>query len=327
MRATHTAELPIPALPYAARQAHLFPALSSGALLSIGQLCDHGCQAVFNASTVNIIKNNKTILQGQRNPTNGMWVIQLPAPAKDTFPQQAPALQQPIACSATETTAAAIDAPAPKQALACSAIAHKTKADLVAFLHAACFSPATSTFLRAIKAGYFATWPGLTPELVTQHLPKSIASVKGHLDQQRKNVRSTKPTPTKLSSEPSFERLDQRTNVVFANIFEPTGQIYTDLPGRFPIRSNRGNQYIFVLYDYDSNAILAEPMKNRTDREMVRAFKHLHAYLCDRGLRPKLQKLDNEASTALQHAMRQENIDYQLVPPHVHRRNAAERAI
>ena len=121
MRATHTAKLPIPALPYAARQAHLFPALSSGALLSIGQLCDHGCQAVFNASTVNIIKTHKTILQGQRNPTNGMWVIQLPAPAKDTSPQQAPALKQPIACSATKNTAAALDAPAPQQALACSA--------------------------------------------------------------------------------------------------------------------------------------------------------------------------------------------------------------
>ncbi len=48
---------------------------------------------------------------------------------------------------------------------------------------------------------------------------------------------------------------------------------------------------------------------------------------CDQGLRPKLQKLDNEASTALQHAMRDEKIDFQLVPPHVHRRNAAERAI
>jgi hypothetical protein len=31
----------------------------------------------------------------------------------------------------------------------------------------------------------------------------------------------------------------------------------------------------------------------------LRAFKHLHAYLCDRDLRPKFQKLDNEASTAL----------------------------
>jgi hypothetical protein len=58
MRATHTSKLPIKALPYAGRQAHLFPALSSGALLSVGQLlCDHGCQANFNASTVNIIKN------------------------------------------------------------------------------------------------------------------------------------------------------------------------------------------------------------------------------------------------------------------------------
>jgi hypothetical protein len=145
MRATHTNKLTIPALPYAARQAHLFLALSSGALLYIGQLCNHGCQAVFNASTVNIIKNHKTILQGQRNPTNGMWVIKLPAPAKDTSPKQAPAINQPIPCSATNMTASSLDAPAPKQAIACSAIEHKTKADLVTFLHAACFSPATSS--------------------------------------------------------------------------------------------------------------------------------------------------------------------------------------
>jgi hypothetical protein len=90
-----TTELPIPALPYAARQVHLFPALSCGALLSICQLCDHGCQAVFNASTVNIIKNHKTILQGQRNPTNGMWVIQLPAPSEDTSPNRLPPYSSP----------------------------------------------------------------------------------------------------------------------------------------------------------------------------------------------------------------------------------------
>jgi hypothetical protein len=328
MRATHTAELPINTLPYAARQAHLFPALSSDALLSIGQLCDHGCREIFNASTVNIINNHKLILQGQRNLTNGMWVIQLPAHDGDAPPVTAPSPNKPIACSTSnQTTHANITTPAPKQAIACSAIEHKTKVDLVTFLHAACFSPATSTFLRNVKAGYFATWPGLTPELITKHLPKSIASVKGHLNQQHKNVRSTKPNPPKPSPEPSFERLDQRTNLVFANVFEPAGQIYTNLSGRFPIQSNRGNQYIFVLYDYDSNAKLAEPMKNRTDRKMVRAFKHLHAYLCDRGLPPKLQKLDNEVSAALKHAMREEAIDYQLVPPHIHHRNAAKRAI
>jgi hypothetical protein len=224
MRATHTAELPIQELPHAAHQAHLFPALSPGALLSISQLCDHGCQANFNASMVEIVKYSKTILKGHRTLTNGMWVIQLPTNSTNTH-----------------RLPSSLAAPLPQQVVACNATEHKTKDDLVTSVHAACFSHAASTFLQAIKAGYFTTWPGLTPQLVSKHLPKSVASVKGHLDQQHKNVRSTKPKP---SSEPSFERLDQRTNAVFAHIFKPTGQIYTDLPGGFPIKSNRGNQYI-----------------------------------------------------------------------------------
>ena len=36
---------------------------------------------------------------------------------------------------------------------------------------------------------------------------------------------------------------------------------YTDLTGRFPRQSSRGNNYIFVAYNYDGNAILAEPIK------------------------------------------------------------------
>jgi hypothetical protein len=43
---THEAELDLPMLPRLARQAHLLPALQPKALLSIGQLCDHGCTAV-----------------------------------------------------------------------------------------------------------------------------------------------------------------------------------------------------------------------------------------------------------------------------------------
>ncbi len=82
-----------------------------------------------------------------------------------------------------------------------------------------------------------------------------------------------------------------------------------------------------VLYDYDSNAILAEPMKSRSAQHMVQAYTKLHTYLVDRDLNPQLQKLDNEASRALKRSIRQKGIDYQLVPPHIHRRNAAERAI
>jgi hypothetical protein len=65
--------------------------------------------------------------------------------------------------------------------------------DTIQYLHAAAGSPVSSTLVKAIKAGNFTTWPTLTPEHVNKYLEKSEATVKGHLNQTRKNVRSTKP--------------------------------------------------------------------------------------------------------------------------------------
>ena len=45
------------------------------------------------------------------------------------------------------------------------------------------------------------------------------------------------------------------------------------------------------------------------------------------GSPPQLHVLDNEASDMLKHSLTKHKITYQLVPPHIHRRNAAERAI
>jgi hypothetical protein len=110
-------------------------------------------------------------------------------------------------------------------------------------------------------------------------------------------------------------------------ILEPRQEIATDQTGRFPVTSSQGNQYLLILYDFDSNAILAEPMTNRSENEQLRAFNKLHTYLTERGFTPKLLWLDNEASAAFKSNLRTKNIDYQLVPPHSHRRLAAERAI
>jgi hypothetical protein len=49
--------------------------------------------------------------------------------------------------------------------------------------------------------------------------------------------------------------------------------------------------------------------------------------LVARGLKPKLMKLDNEASKLLKTYLHQQDITFQLVPPYSHRRNSAERAI
>jgi ribosomal protein L3 len=64
---THTAEPDIPALsvlPVAARKAHIFPQMGNISLLSIGQLCDNGCTAVFEHDRVRIYFQNEIILTG-----------------------------------------------------------------------------------------------------------------------------------------------------------------------------------------------------------------------------------------------------------------------
>jgi hypothetical protein len=68
-------------------------------------------------------------------------------------------------------------------------------------------------------------------------------------------------------------------------------------------------------------------MKSRSASEWVKAYDTIHQELAVKGFKPKLQTLDNEASAALNICFTANDVDYQLVPPHFHRRNAAERAI
>jgi hypothetical protein len=89
-----------------------------------------------------------------------------------------------------------------------------------------------------------------------------------------------------------------KTQFVYAAKID-AGQIYTDQTGRFPVVSSKGNKCIMLLYDYDSNVILAQPIKDRTAPELLRAFQVMEQELMARGLKPKYMKLDNEASTLL----------------------------
>ena len=257
INSTGTTSIDWPDLPPAARTAHILPQLDPHSLVSIGVLCDHDCIATFDKKSVQIHRHNKQILHGIRLP-NGLWSLPLYSPqeqANALFPEQ-------------------------------------TQRDLIQWLHAAAFSPSISTFLEAVERKFFVTWPNLTPKVIRRYLKPSVATVKGHLNQQRQRHR--KPlhiTPTPIPT---------RTHTIYAATLDPTqptGNSFSDLTGRFPIQSNRGANYIFVLYDYDSNAILVRPLRNRSAHEIHRVFTSVHTYLVTRGLRPRLHTLDNEAST------------------------------
>ena len=301
---THMCTIPLPALPPAATIAHIMPGLANHALVSIGQLCDHGCNALFTPADVQIYRNQRLILHGPRDH-NGLWRLAIHQPTAQP-PTNAPTGHANVIVRTT------------------------TMAELMAYLHACLFSPAISTLLDAVNNNQLTTFPGLTNSHIQRHLQKPMATSMGHLDQERQGLRSTKPKPAKDTDDEPMETLTTPTHTIFAAIEDipiRTGQIHTDQTGQFPAISSEGNRYVMVLYDYDSNAILAEPLKSRTGAEILRGFKHLQQILVKHGLRPKLHRLDNEASTILKEFLVDEAIEYQLVPPGQHRRNAAERAI
>ena len=94
--------------------------------------------------------------------------------------------------------------------------------------------------------------------------------------------------------------------------------VYTDLTGRFPVRSYSGMQYLFIAHIYTINAILIRPMPSRTDASMIAAFTNIYNYLEAQKCKPKLHVLDNECSQAVRNYVTSKNTTIQLVEPHNH---------
>ncbi len=66
---------------------------------------------------------------------------------------------------------------------------------------------------------------------------------------------------------------------VYIKIHNASKTMHSDQMGHFPATSNKGNQYIMVLVEVDGNYIDTEPMKNKTERSMIKAYLALWAWL------------------------------------------------
>jgi hypothetical protein len=110
-----------------------------------------------------VFKNTVCILQGEQNQQDGLWDIRIPLPTKTPEPEQLQFQHQ------------------------LNAIIHKDLANtqLAQYLHRCCGSPVTSTWTHAIHNRNFITWLGIETLSVDAHLPKSVASAQGHLDQEQ----------------------------------------------------------------------------------------------------------------------------------------------
>ena len=137
--------------------AYIHPSLQSASLISIGQLCDDGCTAIFDKTKLEVKKNNRIIIKGQRNYDDGLWDISL----------------------GTQPKTNNIDAIVKK---------NTTKNKLANYLHACAGSPSITTFHKAINKGFFVTWPGIEEINFLKFLPNQEATAKGHMDQEKQGL-------------------------------------------------------------------------------------------------------------------------------------------
>ena len=132
-------------------------------------------------------------------------------------------------------------------------------------MHAVCGYQVKSTWLKAIAAGNFIGWPLLNVQNVKKYYPETTETPKGHMNQTRKNVRSTKVFETSNGTPLKGKKFRD----IGIHIYNVRETIFLDQTGEFPKQSQQGYIYIMVMVEIDSNAILVEPMKSRKDEEMI----------------------------------------------------------
>jgi len=115
------------------------------------------------------------------------------------------------------------------------------------YFHAAAGFPTKESFMDAVQAGNYTTWPGLTTTLISKHVPDSDETQKGHMKGQRKGVRSTKVKQAsaikiKSGTEDSPPKLVaiRKLNDIYVKIYELAETIHTDQTGAFSVTSQRG---------------------------------------------------------------------------------------
>ena len=185
------------------------------------------------------------------------------------------------------------------------------------FLHACAEYPVIETWIKAIKKGFYLSWPKLDrfkgPQSVAKHLSKQITTTMENIKATRQGIQSTKlkqdeekievETVKEEELEPPWPHLKRAINHQVVCAVTATsklkGTISTNLPGQFPFTSDLLNNYIFVMYDFDSNNILGKPIKSRDKFKLVQRFEMFYKELKEASITPILHWLDNEISADL----------------------------
>ena len=225
------ADLPIPQLAqdFPATR-HIMPSFQHTPL-SLGPICDANCKVLFSQEDITVFLPDGTSILTCQYDTSGScpWHSAFHPWANQSLPTQ-PDITE-ASCSAS-----------------CAYDLHSIE-DLVCYVHAAAGLPVKSTWLKAIKAGNFATWSSLSNSNAS-NINQNLLKLKVHMVQTKQGAhftmnKTTKPAPTlavgaEMPEEPKESLLCIQSNVLHI-CKEPINKHYTGDCGCFPTCYFSGN--------------------------------------------------------------------------------------
>ena len=352
---SHICDVRIPGLP-TMLTGHIMPDMTTASLFGIRVLCKAGCKVIFDNEKCQVVYKENIILTGYKDTISDLWT--LPILPDDSHRTTLAATQQ------SSPGPGFSDAPSE---VATFSYHRTTKENNVKFMHQSLCNPPRSSLLAAIRRGFLRGAPHLNLKAVAKYLPPSMATAKGHMKRPRQGIRSTTPKRPRINvpasvpdilmpglneyaheaniddgsddddapgSAQRFNLIDDIDDHSIANVFcfgafadKVSGIVYNDCTGEFPYTSLDGNVCFFVMYHYETNAILATPIPGLDSANILAAYKKNFEYLVAKGFTPKLNVMDNQATKLIKAYLTPQEVSLQLVEPHNHRVNAAERAI
>jgi hypothetical protein len=345
---SHICDVAIPGLP-TVLTGHIIPDMTTASLLGIRILCKAGYKVIFDNKNCQVIFEDNVILTGYKDPVSNLWMLLMlrSVPMRTSFDAQHQSAIGPCM----------IDAP---REVAAFSYHCTLKENNVKFMHQSLCNPPKLSLLTVICCGFLRGAPHLSTHAVTKYLPPSPATSKGHMKRPRQGICSTTlktprlgvpvtvPDPVMPNLEKSsndndnddsrntshFNLIDDINDHSMANVFcfgafadKISGVVYDDCTGKFPYMSLDGNVVFFVMYHYKTNAILATPIPSLNSSSILDSYKNNFEYLIAKGYQPKLNVMDNQATKVIKAYLAPQNVMLQLVEPHNHHVNAAERAI
>ncbi len=167
LKASEKTMLPFSQLSNKAREAVILPGLKRP-LMSMNKMANEGYTMVFHPGkegvtihkpgTIKILTTEESVLT--KTNSNGLWLVKA---NENKLKEKA---NHVYSIPSTEGK--------------------------IRFLHAAAGFPTKKPWLKAIKAGNYLTWLGVTAKTVNRHFPELDETTKGHMKKQHQNVISTK---------------------------------------------------------------------------------------------------------------------------------------